>query len=110
LSNKVLIIIATGEKEKALTGFFFAINSLKNEWFESVKVVLMGPSENLMANNQELQELTSDIFKYESPFACRFIAENNGLSENLVGQGYEVEYVGPIIATFIKAGYLPMVY
>ena len=48
MSLKVLVIIATGEKEKALAGLMYAGNALKFGWLEDLKVVLFGPSERLI--------------------------------------------------------------
>jgi len=48
MKSKVLIIIATKDREKALTGLMYAENAIKNDWLKDVKVVFFGPSESLM--------------------------------------------------------------
>ena len=46
MSSKALIILATGEKEKALAGVLYARNAQKNNWLEDVKIIFFGPFEN----------------------------------------------------------------
>jgi len=33
MSSKVMVIISTAEKAKALTGIMYAVNAQKNKWF-----------------------------------------------------------------------------
>ena len=47
MGSKVLIIIATGEEEKALTGLTYASKAIANSWLEEVRVMFFGPSERL---------------------------------------------------------------
>ena len=46
MGSKLLVMIATGDREKALAGLMYACNILKNRWLDDVKVVFFGPSEN----------------------------------------------------------------
>ncbi|OEF99069.1 hypothetical protein BHF71_02485 [Vulcanibacillus modesticaldus] len=110
MSSKVVIIISTGEKEKALTGMMYAANALKNKWLDDVKVVFFGPSEKLISQDQELQELSSKILKYQTPVACKFISDNEEISNDLEKLGYRIDYVGALISDFIKEGYIPIVF
>jgi len=43
MSSKLLVIIATGENEKALTGLMYASRTLAEGWMDEVKVVFFGP-------------------------------------------------------------------
>ncbi|HHQ47889.1 MAG TPA: hypothetical protein ENK19_03295 [Acidobacteria bacterium] len=51
MSSKVLIIISTGEEEKALTGLTYASKAIANSSLEEVRVVFCGPSERLLAES-----------------------------------------------------------
>jgi hypothetical protein len=51
---KLLVVIATGDKEKALTGLMYAKNAMKRGWMEDVKVVYFGPSEQLMVTDPDV--------------------------------------------------------
>ena len=54
MSSKLLVIIATAEKEKALTGLMFARNAIKKAWMDDVKILFFGPSERLIATDKHL--------------------------------------------------------
>ena len=110
MTSKVLVIISTGEKEKAFTGIMYATNAQKNKWLDDVKVVFFGPFENLMCKDEEIAEYASQLLEYETPVACKRLSDNAGISDKLKEMGYQVEYVGKIISDLIKKGYVPMVF
>jgi len=43
MGSKLLVIIATGVREKALAGLMYARNVLKNKLLNNIKVVFFGP-------------------------------------------------------------------
>ncbi|MBO8172103.1 MAG: hypothetical protein H0Z33_09435 [Bacillaceae bacterium] len=110
MSKKVLIIISTAEKEKALTGILYGVNAMKNGWLDDVKIMFFGPSEKLLAEDPDFQEQAAKIKEYQTPVACKFISDNQGISENLASLGIEVEYVGKMVSDYIGEGYTPMVF
>ena len=110
MSSKLLVIIATGDKEKALAGLMYARNALKNRWLDDVKVVFFGPSEQLTAYDGETTNKAKEIAAMTDCFACKAISDSKGVSENLAEVGIKVEYVGTVVSNFIKEGYVPMVW
>lgn len=110
MSGKVLVIIATGEKEKAAAGLLYAGNALKYNWLEDVKVFLFGPAEKLLAKDPELQELMALVVKYQAPVACKAISDKLDISPTLEGLGYKVDYIGSLVSGYIGEGYAPMVF
>ncbi len=46
MHDKVLVVISTGDRDKAITGLMYATNALKYEWMSQVKVVIYGPSQH----------------------------------------------------------------
>ncbi len=110
MDQKVLIVISTSEKEKALTGVLYATNVLKNEWLNDVRLCFFGPFEALLAEDKEVQQWVAQLVEYQVPVACKFISDSHGVSEKLSQLGIEVEYVGKIISDYIKEGYIPMVF
>jgi len=54
MTTKVVIILATGEKEKAIAGILYAKNAQKNKWLEDVKVIFFGPFESLVCDDEEI--------------------------------------------------------
>ena len=110
MGSKLLVIIATGDKEKALAGLMYARNVLKNKWLDDVKVVFFGPSEKLVTLHDEIVWFIKDITTRCDCFVCKAISDKEGLSERLEEAGVKVEYVGTIVSNAIKEGYLPMVW
>ncbi len=110
MGSKLLVIIATGDREKALTGLMYACNVIKYRWLNNVKVVFFGPSEQLVANDEEVANKAREIAALTDCFACKTISDKQSVSLNLAEAGIKVEYVGDVISNLIKEGYLPMVW
>jgi hypothetical protein len=110
MSSKLLVIIATENKSKALTGLMYARAAIKNKWLESVKVVYFGPVEQLMVSDAEVANAAIEIASMGETFACKAISDREGISEKVDEMGIKVEYVGSIISDYIKQGYVPMVW
>lgn len=110
MNQKILFILSTAEKDKALTGVLYATNVLKNKWFDDVKLCLFGPFEALLAEDKEVQQWVAQLVEYQVPVACKFIADGHHASEKLGQLGIQVEYVGEMVSNYIKEGYIPMVF
>ena len=111
MKQKILVIVSTENKEKALGALVFAQNSIKNGRFEDTKLILFGPSEKLVAEDPALQGIVSDIVSMKGePVACKFISDMHDISSKLTSIGFKIEYVGDPIGRLINEGYLPMVF
>jgi hypothetical protein len=110
MDKKVLVILSTAEKEKALTGVLYATNAIKNQWLKDVKLCFFGPFEALLAEDTEVQGWVAQLAEYQAPVACKFISDSRGISEKLTALGIEVEYVGKLVSDYIEDGYIPMVF
>ena len=110
MSAKLLVVIATGDKKKALAGLMYARNVSKHKWLDAVKVVFFGPSERLAAHDDEVAWFIKEISDENQCFACKAISDQDGVSEKLAEAGVKVEYVGKIVSNAIKEGYVPMVW
>ncbi len=110
MASKILIILATGEKEKALAGILYAKNAQKNRWLEDVKVVFFGPFESLVCDDEEVAQEASQLLDYQTPVACKFLSDHAGKSDKLQDLGFDVEYVGSLVSNHIKEGFVPMVW
>ena len=107
---KVLIILATGEKEKALTGLLYATNAVRREWLEDVKICFFGPFESLLAEDSEVQEWVARLGPDHTPMACKYLSDKAGVSEKLSLLGVDVQYVGEFVSRQLQDGYVPMVW
>ena len=82
MSSKLLVIIATGENEKALTGLMYASRTLAEGWMDEVKVIFFGPSERLLVEDEQIAQTAKKIGAVEKPIACKFISDRDGISED----------------------------
>jgi hypothetical protein len=110
MASKVMVIVSTAEKDKALTGIMYAVNAQKHKWVDDLKVIFFGPFENLLCEDEEVAQAASRLLDYETPIACKFLSDRDGISEKLTKIGINVDYVGALISGFIEEGYAPMVF
>jgi hypothetical protein len=110
MTDKLLVIIATGDRDKALTGLMYAKNAVKRGWLGDVKVVFFGPSERLMCSDPEVANAAIEVARLGESYACKAISDRETISDRISEMGVRVEYVGSIISEYIKEGYTPMVW
>ena len=110
MSSKVLVILSTAEKDKALTGIMYAKNAQKNNWVDEVRVFFFGPFENLVCQDDDVIQAASELLDYQTPIACKFLSDKSGASDKLEELGFNVQFVGSLISDSIKAGFIPMVF
>ena len=110
MASKVMVIVSTAEKDKALTGIMYAVNAQKNKWVDDLKVIFFGPFENLVCDDEEVAQVASRLLDYETPIACKFLSDRDGISETLEKMGVNVDYVGALISGYIEEGCTPMVF
>lgn len=108
--SKLLVVVATSNKEKALAALMYTGNAIRHSWMDDVKVVFFGPSERLMVEDEEASARAREISKAGGSFACKAISDREEISGDIEDLGVRVEYVGTIISDFIKDGYIPMVW
>ncbi len=80
MNSKVLVIIATGEAEKAMTGLMYAQRTMSEGWLDQVRVMFFGPSERLLVENEDLAR---QISATQKPIACKFLSDRDGISEKI---------------------------
>ena len=110
MSSKILVIISTGESEKAATGLMYARNAIRFKWMDEVEVIFIGPSERLLVEDEAIIEAVKDFPDFQNTKVCKFLSDRDGISEKIADMGLTVDYVGPIISAFINEGYIPMVF
>ncbi len=67
MASKVMVILSTAEKDKALTGIMYAVNAQKNKWVDDLKVIFFGPFENLICDDEKVAQVyDDDVFKVVS--------------------------------------------
>jgi len=109
--RKILIILSTAEREKAIAGLMYAQNTHDNHWFDDVRVVLFGPFEGLLAEDEEIRTLGAELFKVTAhPMACDSFAQDVVVSDAIKALGCELDQASGIISEYIRNGYVPLVF
>ena len=105
--NKVLIWLASGERDKLTPGIVWGVNADKWAWVDEVRFVVFGESERTLAEDDELFAMIQEV---NQPMYCKFAAKEKGLMETLEGKGARIEYVGEPIAEMIREGFQVLVF
>ena len=99
-----MIIWSSNDKEVAeKIVFMYALNSMLNNWWEEVILVIWGPSDRLISEDVELQnhlkKLKNAGVKLE---ACIDCTEMYGVSKKLEDMGVEVKGMGAPLTEYLK--------
>ena len=89
----------TGEKMVLM----YAVNSLLNNWWEEVDVIIWGATAKLVGENIYLQEKIKIAMIAGVKFsACKACSDQLGVSEKLEAIGIEVKYWGEGLTEILK--------
>ena len=111
MSDKLAIILASGDAEVLEMGTMYAVNAVAQSWMKEVRVFLFGPSEVTIPTNPRLRELLASLIDHGVvPMACKYCSDKHEISERLLDLGCTVEYVGEPISEAIQDGFAPMVW
>ena len=85
--------------------FMYALNSLKQGWWQEVTVVVWGSTATLVAENPEVQEKIKELLSSGVHVsACKACADQLGVRDKLLSVGIEVKYWGRPLTEIIKSG------
>ena len=106
-SDNLLLLWTSGDREVATRMvFMYAKNSRLKGWWTRVKLVVWGPSAQLLANDQEIQkgleELKTVGVEVQAYRAC---ADSYGVTDRLKSLGVEVIYMGEPLTQMLKKGW-----
>jgi hypothetical protein len=108
MQSKLVIIISQAEENAIWTGLVFATKGTRNDFMDDIRLVLWGPSEKVIAENQELQQMIREYMALgKTVWACKTCSERYGVTEAMEGLGCTVDYVGSIVTGWIKEGFVP---
>ena len=109
MANKVVVILASGDPRVLRSGLEYAYNAISKNWLEDVKVFIFGPSEETILNDPDCIERANDIAALKKDLvACKWLSDNEMISDKLIEAGIKVEPVGIQISEAIKDGYIPI--
>ena len=82
----------------------YATNSIKNNWWDEVNVIIWGASAKLVGNDTQVQtevmEMINKGVKFE---ACKACSDDFGVSERLTLMGVNVRYMGKALTDYLKS-------
>lgn len=82
----------------------FSTNSIKNNWFENVNVIIWGGSTELVKNDNEVQELVKEMIRNKVTIeACKYCSDKLECSDLLEKLGVTVRYMGNPMSEYIKS-------
>ena len=83
MSDKLLVIISSGEPEVARTGLMYALNALRNCWISEIKLFFFGPAQELLTRDAEMQRMLEEYQAQDgTAAACKFVADRDKTGES----------------------------
>ena len=108
MQSKLVIIVSQAEENAIWTGIFLAIKGTRNDFMDDIRLVLWGPSEKVIAENQELQQMIKEYLALgKTVWACKTCSDRYGVTEAMLKLGCEVDYVGSLVTGWLKQGFVP---
>ncbi len=107
VSENMVIIWSSGDREiaKKLV-FMYSKNSKLQGWWGRVRLVVWGPSAQLLTVDLELQEELEDLKAAGVELqACKACADLYGVTDKLKSLGIEVIYMGGPLTEMLKTGW-----
>jgi hypothetical protein len=110
--NQLLVLWTSGDKEVALrTALRYPRECRKNGWWDKVRLVVWGPSAQLLARDRELQEHVKALQALGvETYACKAIADEYGEASDLQDLGIEVILMGPPLTSMLKEGWISLTF
>jgi len=110
--TELLVIWSSADREVALHNvFMYTHNAQKHGWWEEIRLLLWGPSDKLLAEDEELQErVKAMLADGVDVIACKACADIYGVSGALESLGVKVFYVGQALTEMLKAGWATLTY
>ncbi len=105
--DSLCVIWTNADPEAAMNmALMYAKNSRIHGWWETVRLIVWGPSQKVLAENGMLREELAACAKAGVElYACRACAERYGLAETLEALGVEVLYTGEPLTHMLKTGW-----
>ena len=110
--NKLLVVWSSADREVALHNvFMYTHNAKKNGWWDEVRLLLWGPSDRLLTEDEELQtRLRAMMADGVEVLACKACSDRLGVSAELEALGIHVFYVGTALTEMLKEGWTTLTY
>jgi len=106
-SDTLVVIWSSGDPEVAEKAcFMYASAARKNKWFDEVILIVWGPSEKLLSENQNLKEKVAAMQKDGIIVqACVSCSNMYGVTDQLKVCEIDVRRMGVPLTKYLKRGY-----
>lgn len=85
--------------------FIYCYNSMKNGWWDELRICVWGPSAKLYAENAELQEFAKGMMELGVEFeACQWCTDEYGVTMKLLELDVDVRYMGEPTTERLQSG------
>ena len=103
--DKLNILWTTDNKDTVFNMVsMYATNSVKNNWWDEVNVIIWGASAKLVGNDTQVQtEVLEMIARGVKVEACKACSDNLGVTEKLIQLGVNVRYMGNALTEYLKS-------
>lgn len=110
--SRLLIVWTSADREVALKMvFMYAYNSKLNNWWETVQLLVWGPSARLLSEDVEQKDYVKkmkDAGVIVS--ACKACSDSYNVTEKLSELGIEVKYMGQPLTEMLKSDWTVMTF
>ena len=105
LATKLAVLWTSGDPDVAhKVCFMYTHSAKKAKWFDTVELIVWGPSSKLLSEDQQLQQevkqMLADGVIVE---ACKACADSYGVSDKLSSLGINVKYMGQPLTDMLKS-------
>jgi len=100
-----LNILWTTDSEETITTLLlpYATNSLKNDWWDEVNIIIWGGSTKLISKSEKIQNFITIMMENGVTIeACKYCADEYNCTEILNNLGVTVKYMGDPFTGYIK--------
>jgi hypothetical protein len=104
--TRLLVVWTSGDRDVALKMvLMYTGNAKKHGWWDDVTLLVWGPSQQLLAEDEVLQgEIAASINLGVRVIACKACADSYPVTDKLESLGVEVFYTGVFLTDWIKSG------
>lgn len=106
-ASKLFVLWTSADREVALhMAFMYTLNSKMRGWWGTVRLVVWGPSAQLLSKDEELQYHIKKMLQVGvEVVACKACADTYGVTAQLEALGIEVKYMGQPMTEMLKEGW-----
>jgi hypothetical protein len=103
--DTLAILWTSGDPDVALKMvFMYAKGAIKNDWWNSINLIIWGPSSKLTSENKEIQNAIKEMQQLGIVvYACKACADQYGVADKLKELGIDVKYMGEPLTDFLKS-------